>query len=156
MRQAARSFAVVVAAGVMAIGLAASPAAAHDLNSDRFRVTTRNISDVYIDVGKKGRSVGDLNIFADKLFHRGERVGRNDVRCEVTQATKRVYQRQCTATMSFRGRGQIAVQGVLTFNRRSPDLVLPITGGSGIYVGAEGTIKVIQDFPVRIQVRLRD
>jgi hypothetical protein len=96
----------------MAFGVAASPAAAHDLDSDRFRVTARTISDdYYIDVGKKGPSVGDLNIFTERLFHRGHHVGRDDVRCEVTQATKRRFRTQCVGTFSAFGRGQMATQG---------------------------------------------
>jgi hypothetical protein len=38
-------------------------------------------------------------------------------------------------------------------------LIIPITGGSGIYAGAEGTVRVIQQSrsePTRIQVRLLD
>jgi hypothetical protein len=46
----------------------------------------------------------------------------------------------------------------LTFRRGvpSPDLIIPITGGSGLYTGAEGTIRVIEESgePTRIQVRL--
>ncbi len=161
MRQAARRFGVVAAAGVMAFGVAASPAAAHDLDSDRFRVTARTIFDDYSDVGKKGPSVGDLNIFSERLFHRSRHVGRDDVSCEVTQATKRRFRTQCVGTFTFFGRGQIATQGVLTFKRAAPssDLIIPITGGSGIYAGAEGTVRVVQPSrgePTRIQVRLRD
>ncbi len=159
MRQVTRTAGAAMASGVMVFGVAASPAAAHDLDSDRFRVTTRTVDEHYNDVGKKGPSVGDSFTFSDKLFHRGDRVGRGDGRCDVTRATKQKFTIHCAVTLTFRGRGQIATQGAFTFKRgvRSPDIIIPITGGTGKYTGAEGSIQLMEQRgePTRLQVRLQ-
>jgi hypothetical protein len=46
---------------------------------------------------------------------------------------------QCVATARL-GNGQITVQGLLAGEPET--FVLPITGGSGAYLGAEGTVHV--------------
>jgi Allene oxide cyclase barrel like domain len=88
-----------------------------------------------IDVGAPGFSLGDEVVFAGDLRQAGERVGRVGVVCTFTSAADpSMVQAQCPATADLPG-GQITLQGLVT-NR---DLrVLPITGGSGRYQGAEG------------------
>ena len=88
-----------------------------------------------VDNGAQGFSLGDDVVFSGTLRQSGERVGRVGVVCTFTSAAhaKRVAA-QCPATADLPG-GQITLQG-LVFNR---DLrVLPITGGSGQYQGADG------------------
>ena len=157
MRQVTRTCGVAIAAGMMAFGLA-PPAAAHDLDSDRFRVTTRTISEHFNDVGKKGPSVGDSFTGTEKLFHRGERVGRDAVGCDVTKASKKLFRLHCVVTLSLRGRGDITAQGGVTFKRgQTVRNTVAITGGTGDYAGASGVIRLIEERgqPSRLQVRLQ-
>ena len=157
-RRLARACVVVLLACVTAF-TTVTPAAADDLDSDRFRVTLRTVSGHYQDVGPQGPSVGDSFTFSDKLFHRGERVGRDDGRCDVTRAGPGRFAFQCVVTLTLRGRGQIALQGVFAFRRGVPDRnkVIAITGGTGIYAGASGSAKLMdqRDEPTRLQIRLR-
>jgi hypothetical protein len=88
-----------------------------------------------VDNGAEGFSLGDDVVFAGVLRQGGERVGRVGVVCTFTSAAnpERVAA-QCPATADLPG-GQITLQG-LVFNRELR--VLPITGGSGQYQGADG------------------
>lgn len=154
-----RAFIVLLLACATAIS-AVPPAAAHDLDSDRFRVTLRPVDEHYNDVGKKGASVGDSFTFGDKAFHRGERVGRVDGMCDVTRAGAGKFAFQCVVTLTVKGRGQITVQGLFAFRRGGPDMnetVLAITGGTGIYAGASGKATLMDEprEPTRLQINLR-
>jgi hypothetical protein len=74
-------------------------------------------------------------VFAGDLRQAGERVGRVGVVCTFTSvADPSMVQAQCPATAELPA-GQITLQGLVT-NRELR--VLPITGGSGRYQGAEG------------------
>jgi hypothetical protein len=88
-----------------------------------------------IDVGAQGFSLGDEVVFSGNLRQGGERVGRLGIVCTFTSAARaNRVEAHCPGTATLPG-GQITVQG-LVVNR---DLrVLPITGGSGQYQGADG------------------
>jgi allene oxide cyclase-like protein len=93
-----------------------------------------------IDNGAQGFSLGDEVVFSGTLRQSGERVGHTAVVCTFTSAAHpKNVAAQCPATADLPG-GQITLQG-LVFNR---DLrVLPITGGSGQYQGADGEMQVL-------------
>ncbi len=140
-RRIARALAVGVMASAAAFPAVTPAVAAHDLNTDRFQVTLRDDAEHYEDVGRRGPSVGDYFVFREKVFHRGNRVGRDNGRCDVTRAGPGSFAFQCTVTVLLRGRGQIALQGLFAFRRGHPggDPTLAITGGTGIYNHASGT-----------------
>src|SRR4028119_1754633 len=130
-RRIARAFAVVVMACATAF-TAITPAAAHDLNTDRFQVKLRGGAEHYEDVGRKGPSIGDYFVFRERVFHRGHRVGRDNGHCDVTRAGPERFAFACTVTLFLRGRGQIATQGLFAFSADGPtgDPTLAITGGT--------------------------
>ena len=159
MRQRiARALAVVVVVA-SATAFTATPAAAHDLDTDQFQVTLRSDGDHYEDQGRKGPSMGDYFVFREKVFHRGNRVGRDNGRCDVTRAGPGRFALHCTVTVSLRGRGQIAMQGLLAFRRGQPgnSLNLAITGGTGIYSHASGTAALVErrGMPARLRIDMR-
>jgi len=57
-RRIATAFAAVGVDSATAF-TAITPAAAHDLDTDRFQVTLRAGAERYVDVGPKGPSIGD-------------------------------------------------------------------------------------------------
>ncbi len=150
-----------VLGGVVAAALAATvgmaPAFA-GLDGHRFQVTERKIDQHWNDIGKKGPSIGDTFTLTDRLFHRGSRVGRDAISCEVVQASKRKFRLHCFATLSLRRRGDITAQGLVTFKRGHHSLPdLAITGGTGQYGGASGFIEVLdtRGEPDRLRVILQ-
>jgi hypothetical protein len=136
---------------------AVTPAAAHDLDTDRFRVTLRPVAEHYEDVGRNGPSIGDYFVFREKLFHRGHRVGRDNGHCDVTRAGAERFAFACTVTLFLRGRGQIATQGLfaIRFDEPSGDPTLAITGGTGIYAHASGTATLVEGEPTRLRIDMR-
>ena len=159
MRHVVRLFSYV-AVGALVLTATAVPVSADDLDTNRFQVTERTGTQRFEDVGKPGASVGDSVTYMQRLFHHGNRVGREDGRCDVTQSIKSTVTNHCMFTLTFGARGQIAVQGtfVLDFKRSSAVNVLAITGGTGAYNGAAGSIRVMtaKGEPNRVQVRLQD
>jgi len=157
-RRIARAFAVVVVACTTTF-TAIAPAAAHDLDTDRFQVKLRTEAEHYEDVGRRGPSIGDYVVIREKLFHRGHRVGRDNVHCDVTTAGPERFALACNVTLFLRGRGQIAMQGVFAYSRRGPggDPAFAITGGTGIYNHASGTATLVEgrDGPARLRIDMR-
>jgi hypothetical protein len=126
----------VMGAAVAAVALAISmmlPAGAQDDGGRTIRVASVTTELELVDVGAPDFSLGDEFIFSTNLFRQGERVGRGGVVCTITSVRRE--EAECVATARF-GNGQIALQGLV---RGDPErIVLPITGGSGAYLGAEG------------------
>lgn len=109
----------------------------HGGGGDKIRVLSTNTEEEFVDVGEPDLSLGDAFIFTSDLTKRGTLVGHTGVVCTVTSTARE--ESQCVGTASFR-RGQITIQGLLA---GEPGVfAFPITGGSGDYVGAEGTLVV--------------
>jgi hypothetical protein len=157
-RRIARAFAVVVMACATAFTVI-TPAAAHDLNTDRFQVKLRGGAGHYEDVGRKGPSIGDYFVFRERVYHRGDRVGRDNGHCDVTRAGPDRFAMQCTVTLFLRHRGQIAMQGLFAFSRRGPvgGTSLAITGGTGWYRHASGIATLVErrGEPARLRIDMR-
>jgi len=147
----------IAMAGAVVVGGAAPPAVA-GMNGDRFQVVSRPWTEHYTNADPQGESVGDTFTFTEKLFHNGDRVGRDAGSCKVTRVTKRAYGLHCTVTLTFRGKGDIAVQGAITYKRGQRSRpTLAITGGTGDYADAAGVVKLVdrRGEPFRLRVRLR-
>jgi hypothetical protein len=109
--------------------------------------------DPNIDVGAPGFSLGDEVVFSGNLLRNGEQAGRIGVVCTfVSTANADRVEAQCPATAILPG-GQITTQGTIV--NRSLNFTLPITGGSGRYLGASGQV-VSRDIstPTQPQVEL--
>ncbi|MFL6269721.1 MAG: allene oxide cyclase barrel-like domain-containing protein [Actinomycetes bacterium] len=109
--------------------------------------------DPNIDLGAPGFSLGDEVVFSGNLLQHGEQVGRVGVVCTfVSTANAARVEAQCPTTSILPG-GQITTQGTIV--NRSLNFTLPITGGSGRYLGAGGQV-VSRDVstPTQPQVEL--
>lgn len=157
-RRIAKALSVVVMVASVTALTSNTPAAAHDLKTDRFQVTLRGGADHYEDQGPQGPSLGDYFIFRERVFHRGDRVGRDNGRCDVTRAGPGRFALHCTVTVLLRGRGQITLQGLLAFRRGEPgrSLDLAITGGTDAYSHASGTatLRDRRDEPARLRFNM--
>lgn len=138
---------------------AVTPAAAHYLGSDRFQVNLRTATEEYVDNCPKGPSVGDSFLGQEKVFHRGDRVGRDAIHCDVTRAGPERFAFHCTVTLYLRYRGEITMQGVFAYRRGAPggNPTLAITGGTGWYAHASGTATLVEmrGEPARLRLDMR-
>ena len=91
-----------------------------------------------IDLGASGPSLGDELVFSGLLLQGGHQIGHQGGVCTTVSMARNEAQR--IATYSFGG-GQITAQTLIILNSPAPYLVA-ITGGTGIYQGAEGQIHV--------------
>jgi allene oxide cyclase len=130
---------LAIAMVVAATG-AASGSGGHGREHDRgkgktIRVVERATTDTSVDLGATGDSIGDLLAFGNELFDHGNqtKVGTDQGSCVRTVPGK-AY--ECTWTNSL-ANGQITVQGPFL---DSGDSVLAITGGTGAYRKARGTM----------------
>src|SRR4029450_11052771 len=116
---------------------AASTAASHTDKRQTIRVIAVFTEfDANIDVGAPGFSLGDEVVFSGNLLRNGEQVGRIGVVCTfVSTAYAARVEAQCPTTSILPG-GQITTQGTIV--NRSLNFTLPITGGSGRYLGGSG------------------
>ena len=97
-------------------------------------VFARQVRAAVIDVGQRGFSSGDYEVFEDALFNaRGKRIGGGSARCMVMVRTFR-----CDGTNRIWGVGKIEIAGSSFTDR---DNRFSITGGTGRYRGAGGTMR---------------
>jgi hypothetical protein len=92
-----------------------------------------------IDVGAKGNSLGDEIVSHDIVLSRsGKRVGYDAQTCTITNL--RPPQLGCSLVFALPG-GMITGQYI---GSPPPHKLVAITGGTGQYVGARGTIEVVE------------
>ena len=131
-----------VAVAALATGSVASAAGEHDDGRDgddrhKVRVLSTNTEEAFVDVGEPDFSLGDAFVFTSDLTRHGEHVGHTGVVCTTTSVARE--ESQCVGTAKL-PRGQIAIQGLLA---GEPEVfTFPITGGTGAYEGADGTLVV--------------
>ena len=125
----------------LAIGvLLTSPAAQtspEETGPAQIRITDQVQSVRRIDVGEAGRGPGDVEIIRQSLFNRRVRerpLGRAELVC--TYVNRR--ERSCQGTY-FLPRGRLMVAGSLRFRLFYE---LAVTGGTGLYNDARGTVVV--------------
>ena len=102
------------------------------------RVLSTTTGETFVDVGKPDESRGDSFVFRARLTRDGNGVGHVGVACTIISVKKQ--ESQCVRTATLR-RGQIAVQGAVG---RGRVFTLPITGGTGAFEAAGGTLVVRQ------------
>lgn len=101
-----------------------------------------------LDADPKGPSLGDRTVLSENLSVKGKTVGADGIECVVTRVTKAKGKvtgvaSQCLATLDLRRAGQITAQGLNTFRSSSgSSFDLAVTGGTGRYLGAAGTLTV--------------
>jgi len=104
---------------------------------EHLQVIEHALTDTTIDIGPKGDSVGDLLTFANPVFDAANKVqlGTDQGYCIRVVVGKSW---ECFWTLTLKD-GQITVEGPFY---DAGDSVLVITGGSGKYAGAKGSMKL--------------
>jgi hypothetical protein len=130
--------------GVGLVGGSLLPAVSQEPSTQRFTLCEKynTGSEKSINVGKKRLSPGDWSVEVLPVFdpQSGRRVGR-----DVTEFTvaKRLGRRDALnivdATVTLRG-GKLTIYGTFKFSSFRDGVTVPITGGSGRYLNAGGSV----------------
>jgi hypothetical protein len=89
-------------------------------------------------------SIGDFFALSGPLLRGGTNVGVADVLC--TQTHENHFRFLCSATWTFKNKGQITGQTSL-HSRSNVRFVAAVTGGTGIYQNVRGWVEVDQPRP---------
>ena len=124
--------ATVVGVCVSLWGLAQTASAA-----ERLQVVERAMTDTTVDLGTKGDSVGDLLTFANPVYDAANKtqLGSDQGYCVRVVVGKSW---ECFWTLILGG-GEITVEGPFY---DAGDSTLVVTGGTGQYTGAKGSMKL--------------
>jgi allene oxide cyclase len=122
---------------VRALGLTIVLAAVPAMGAEQIVVVERPVGETTVDLGAKGDSVGDLLVFANKIYDSANRtlVGSDQGYCIRTVVGKSW---ECFWTLLLKA-GQITVEGPFM---DTGDSLLTVTGGTGKYAGAKGSMKL--------------
>ena len=121
-------------AGALALAMLVSGGAAA---AEQIKAVERPVGETTVDLGAKGDSIGDLLVFANGIFDAANKtkIGSDQGYCVRTIVGKSW---ECTWTTIFKD-GQIVVSGPFL---DAGDSVFSITGGTGKYAGAKGSLKL--------------
>jgi allene oxide cyclase len=121
-----------IVAGALAV-LAGTPA----LAGEKIQLIEHADTDATLDLGAKGDSVGDLLTFANPVYDAANKaqVGSDQGYCVRVIAGKSW---ECFWTLRLK-EGQITIEGPFY---DAGDSVMAITGGTGKYAGAKGSMKL--------------
>ncbi len=122
---------------LMMAALAAALAAAPAYAAEQIKVVERPVGETTVDLTAKGDSVGDMLVFANGVFDAENKtqVGTDQGYCVRTIVGKSW---ECFWTLTLKS-GQITVEGPF-FDQG--DSLFAITGGTGKYAGARGSMKL--------------
>jgi hypothetical protein len=142
---------VVLAVGVVSPALGSSTGREDD-RSRTIRVVSLFPEQQFLDLGAEGFSLGDEFVFSSKELKGGQEIAHSGVAWTLTSVERQ--ESHCVGTTWFRG-GQVTVQGLVG---DEAGFVVPITGGSGKYVGAEGEahVRTVSETKFIITYRLAD
>jgi len=121
-----------LAAGALA-ALLTIPAVA----GEQIKLVERALTDATLDLGAKGDSVGDLLTFANPIYDAANKVqlGTDQGFCVRVVVGKSF---ECFWTTTLKD-GEITIEGPF---KDTGDSVFAVTGGTGKYAGAKGTLKL--------------
>jgi len=113
-------------------------------------LTATGVADKDFDLRPRDLSLGDYFVATENLFRQRERVGSDHGICTITRLTPRTgtpekATLQCVATFLL-PEGQITVQGVriaVLDQQQPPRFELAVTGGTGAYKTAQGSIRIV-------------
>lgn len=107
------------------------------LAAEHMEFVERALTDATLDLGAKGDSSGDLLTWSNPLFDAANKtqIGSDQGYCVRTEVGKAW---ECSWTNLLKD-GQITVSGVFYDDQ---DSLLAVTGGTGKYLGAKGTLKL--------------
>jgi allene oxide cyclase len=121
----------------LAFAACASLASIPALAGEHIVVVERPMGETTVDLGAKGDSVGDLLVFANKVYDSTNKtqVGSDQGYCVRIVVGKSW---ECFWTLMLKD-GQITVEGPFM---DAGDSLMVVTGGSGKYAGARGSMKL--------------
>jgi hypothetical protein len=130
-------FPTPLAALAAALGLVMLLGSLPALAGEQLKVVEHPVGETTVDLPPKGDSVGDLLVFANAVFDAANKaqVGTDQGYCVRTLVGKSW---ECIWTLTLKA-GQITVEGPF-FD--SGDSLFAITGGTGKYAGAKGSMKL--------------
>jgi hypothetical protein len=138
----------ILALGGVTLASANSNGSSDDNGAQAIKLFASTVQIDVIDLGATGFSLGDEQVFSDDLYDKkgGTKLGSDGGACtivRVTDAKTGSGTAQCTVTLSLAD-GQIATQGLVTFvgNEPPPPFDFAITGGTGAFKDARGTVTV--------------
>ena len=104
---------------------------------EQIKVVERPVGETTVDLGAKGDSVGDLLVFANGIFDSANKtqLGSDQGFCVRTIVGKSW---ECMWTLTLKA-GQITVEGPFM---DEGDSLFAVTGGTGKYSGAKGSMKL--------------
>ncbi|MFD8081412.1 hypothetical protein ACFV4F_06895 [Kitasatospora sp. NPDC059722] len=102
-------------------------------------LTVRNDQYQAVDLGPAGPSLGDMDVYSGTIVKDGRSVGRGGGSCQVVQLDGGVVTAQCVITLEVEG-GSLTLQSLWT-KRSSAPLDMAVTGGTGSYATARGTVR---------------
>ena len=107
------------------------------LAGEQIKVVERPVGETTVDLGAKGDSIGDLLVFANGVFDSANKtqVGSDQGFCVRTIVGKSW---ECMWTLTLKA-GQITVEGPFM---DEGDSLFAVTGGTGKYAGAKGSMKL--------------
>ena len=107
------------------------------LAGEQIKVVERPVGETTVDLGAKGDSVGDLLVFANGIFDSANKtqLGSDQGFCVRTIVGKSW---ECMWTLTLKA-GQITVEGPFM---DEGDSLFAVTGGTGKYAGAKGSMKL--------------
>jgi hypothetical protein len=119
------------------LGLTAALAVLPAMAGEQIVVVERPVGETTVDLGAKGDSVGDLLVFANKVYDAANKaqVGSDQGYCVRTVVGKSW---ECFWTLTLKA-GQITVEGPFL---DEGDSLMIVTGGTGKYAGAKGSMKL--------------
>jgi hypothetical protein len=120
-----------------AAALTAVCAAVPAFAGEQIKVVERPVGETTVDLAAKGDSVGDMLVFANGVYDvaNKDQIGSDQGYCIRTIVGKSW---ECFWTLTLKA-GQITVEGPF-FDEG--DSLLVVTGGSGKYAGAKGSMKL--------------
>jgi hypothetical protein len=133
---------IIGAAVALLLALIGGTAWAATADHDRTRTIRLDVefSPFFLaDIGDQGPSLGDATIFSDKLLRNGRQVGQEGGSCTIVDVTQGSV--NCVGTVKLRD-GQLTFQGLTT---AAPTKELVVTGGTGAYLGAEGSATLVEN-----------
>ena len=105
--------------------------------AEQIKVVERPVGETTVDLGAKGDSIGDMLVFANGVFDAANKaqLGSDQGYCVRTIVGKSW---ECIWTLTLKA-GQITVEGPFM---DEGDSLFAVTGGTGKYAGAKGSMKL--------------
>jgi allene oxide cyclase len=129
-------FGGLVASFVLGATAISVGSAAKVTEPERIRVVERAITDTVTDTGGAGDTAGDLLTFANPIYQNGAQIGRDQGDCIRIDPAGGSW--ECR-WVTYVGGGGIAVEGPFY---DAKDSTLAITGGTGRFQNARGTMRL--------------